>query len=276
MSKSKIYLVSLNAGLLVLTIHFISAWIGLIHEGEEEALTRLGSLAFYYYSPIGSWILLTYLALALQQHFFRKGINWSSITGLCAIIILSSPFIRVFDVLLDFGIRYMAGMITYNPIEVLPEVWLVIISSSPDAMIRVALVVGIVFWINWYTTIQEAFTIKAKDGVMHKLQIHDVLYIQSSGNYVKLHVSGEEIIARNTLSHLQSELPGFFVRVHRSIIVNSRHIRSFQHWRNGEYLIKLEGGKYVTSSRSYSSNVKTLVKSFESGSFRHSLATIRH
>jgi len=51
--------------------------------------------------------------------------------------------------------------------------------------------------------------------------------------------------------------PGF-VRIHRSAIVNTAHLREIRRWYTGEYVIGLEDGRELTMSRGYRTNLPRL------------------
>ena len=49
-----------------------------------------------------------------------------------------------------------------------------------------------------------------------------------------------------------------FLRIHRSLIVNVRHIQELETGPHGEYIVVLKGGARLQSSRSYHEKIKTL------------------
>lgn len=66
----------------------------------------------------------------------------------------------------------------------------------------------------------------------HTIALDELLYIESLADYVKVHSSGRparrsgELITKEKISHLEKQLPRYFVRIHRSFLVNSRKIDS--------------------------------------------------
>lgn len=53
-------------------------------------------------------------------------------------------------------------------------------------------------------------------------------YVESVGNYVRIQTSsGETILSKEKISRLEEKLPEYFLRIHRSIIVNRDKIQSF-------------------------------------------------
>lgn len=82
--------------------------------------------------------------------------------------------------------------------------------------------------------------------------VEDIDWIESAGNYVRLHMGRENHMMRETISHLETRLDGRrFVRVHRSIIVNIERIRELRPLFNGDHKIVLHDGKLLPLSRSY-------------------------
>jgi DNA-binding LytR/AlgR family response regulator len=59
-----------------------------------------------------------------------------------------------------------------------------------------------------------------------RVEFKDILYAESSGNYVQFVLEDKKILSRLTMSEAEALLPRKdFVRVHRSYIVSRRHIR---------------------------------------------------
>ncbi len=53
---------------------------------------------------------------------------------------------------------------------------------------------------------------------------NDVIFIQSDGVYIEIHTRKTTIVQRKLLKEMEEELPDFFIRVHRSYLVNSAYI----------------------------------------------------
>ena len=64
---------------------------------------------------------------------------------------------------------------------------------------------------------------------MVKVNFKDIVYIESLGDYIKIHLDGQKVlITRDTLSNLEARLPtGDFIRIHRSFIVSMDKIETF-------------------------------------------------
>jgi two-component system LytT family response regulator len=88
--------------------------------------------------------------------------------------------------------------------------------------------------------------VKANDRVVFvKYELVD--WIESAGNYVIVHVSGERHILRETMASLEQGLPpAEFVRLNRSLIVNVNRLVELKSQGQGNYLAVLQGGKEVS------------------------------
>lgn len=80
----------------------------------------------------------------------------------------------------------------------------------------------------------------------------EIDWIGSAGHYLELHVGRETHLIREKLSQVESRLdPQFFMRIHRSTIVNLDRIKSLHPLFNGDQLIILKNGQELNLSRSY-------------------------
>jgi len=84
---------------------------------------------------------------------------------------------------------------------------------------------------------------------------------EAEGNYVALHAAGRRHLVRDTIKSLEGRLdPVKFVRVHRSAIINVDRLRKLQPYFHGEYVITLQDGTTLTSSRTYSDRLRALLE----------------
>ena len=97
----------------------------------------------------------------------------------------------------------------------------------------------------------ERLAIKAS-GRIFFLRTHDIDYIESEGNYIRVHAGKESHLIREAMSVLETQLdPKKFLRIHRCTIVNVDRIQELQPWFHGEYRVILRNGVQLTLSRSY-------------------------
>ena len=64
---------------------------------------------------------------------------------------------------------------------------------------------------------------------IEKIELEDVLYIESTGNYVSIFTANKKIIAYLTLKGLEAQLPaGKFIKIHQSFIVSISKISAIE------------------------------------------------
>jgi two-component system LytT family response regulator len=69
---------------------------------------------------------------------------------------------------------------------------------------------------------------------------------------VRVHIGKESYVLRKTLVELERSLDRrVFLRVHRSYIVNAKHIRQVKPLLKGEYAVVLSDGTIIDSGRTY-------------------------
>ncbi len=73
---------------------------------------------------------------------------------------------------------------------------------------------------------QSEISIKVKRKNI-PLKLEDILYVESLGDYVKVHTSDQVHITKEKISALDERLPNSFVRIHRSFLINRDHIQSY-------------------------------------------------
>jgi DNA-binding LytR/AlgR family response regulator len=87
----------------------------------------------------------------------------------------------------------------------------------------------------------------------------DIDWIEGGGNYVQLHAGGAVYPMRATLRRAAERLrDAGFRRIHHSFIVNLDRVRSIEHLARGDYLVTLEDGTVLETSRSYAANLDPL------------------
>lgn len=105
----------------------------------------------------------------------------------------------------------------------------------------------------------ERFAVR-KRGREIMVEMADIDWVEASGNYAVLHVGGETLEIRSSLSKLEGELdPRRFVRVHKSYLVNVTRITEVTPWVSGDWRIRLHDGAEVNLSRRYRQRFESLV-----------------
>ncbi len=81
-------------------------------------------------------------------------------------------------------------------------------------------------------TDDDQFIIVKSDKKNHKLKVADILYIESLDDYIKIHFHQKALVCYLRLSAIEEQLNNTdFTRVHRSFIVNVRHVSAFTHFQ---------------------------------------------
>lgn len=112
------------------------------------------------------------------------------------------------------------------------------------------------------TAAPERLAIKAKGRVVF-VNPSEIAYVEAEANYVLLRQENGSYLLREPISTVAEKLaPYGFVRIHRSVIVNSAYVSEVQPWYTGEYILKLRTGKEFTVTRTYKQNLGALAASW--------------
>ncbi len=97
-------------------------------------------------------------------------------------------------------------------------------------------------------------------GKTRFVNLDDVLWIQAAENYVQLHTATSQHLVHATIQSMLARLdPQVFVRIHRSAIVNVRHVMQIETAAQGDYVLTLDNGFSIQSSRTYNEIIKKWV-----------------
>jgi len=92
------------------------------------------------------------------------------------------------------------------------------------------------------------------------IQTDEIEWVEAAGNYVNVHVGKESHLLRETMTMFESRLDSqCFLRIHRSIIVNSDRIREVQPCNGSEYVVILKNGKELSLGRTYRDRIERLI-----------------
>jgi two-component system LytT family response regulator len=94
-------------------------------------------------------------------------------------------------------------------------------------------------------------------GKFHMLSVTGIELVEASRNYVRITVGGETYHARSTLQHAERVLAHEpIMRISRSSLVNTKHVREVHRTPRGDFILILAGGVTVTSSEGYRDKVR--------------------
>lgn len=99
------------------------------------------------------------------------------------------------------------------------------------------------------------------DGRILFIDPSDLIVVQAEGNYVLLQRETGSYLLRDSISAIAEKLKNFgFVRIHRSLLVNSAFVQEIRPCATGEYALRVKGGKEYTVTRTYKKNLKSLAQ----------------
>jgi DNA-binding LytR/AlgR family response regulator len=102
--------------------------------------------------------------------------------------------------------------------------------------------------------------IKVKGRILF-INSDDVVAVLAEGNYVLLQQESSSYLLRESISVVAEALEPFgFVRIHRSVIVNSAFVEEIKPHPTGEYGLCIKGGREYKVTRTYKENLKSLAE----------------
>ena len=81
---------------------------------------------------------------------------------------------------------------------------------------------------NTISSVKEEQSLFLKgDKEIHQINLKDIIYFESYGGYVKVHLfNTKTIVVHQSLQHFENTLDKSFLRIHRSYIINKTYIKS--------------------------------------------------
>ena len=91
------------------------------------------------------------------------------------------------------------------------------------------------------------------------LDLPEIVAVEAKGNYVSLQHSAKAYLLRESLSSIAGKLKSYgFIRIHRSVIVNTSVVEEIEPLSTGEYRLRVKGGKEYMVTRKYKDNLRHL------------------
>jgi two-component system, LytTR family, response regulator len=108
----------------------------------------------------------------------------------------------------------------------------------------------------------ERFVGRDADGRVALLEIEQIEWLESAGNYVRVHSRGRSYLMRTTMDRVAQRLATrrWFIRVRRAAIVNVRAVASLERSGKSSFIVHLRSGATVTSSRFYQPAIRRLLR----------------
>jgi two-component system, LytTR family, response regulator len=73
-------------------------------------------------------------------------------------------------------------------------------------------------------------------------------------------LSGSYLLRESISAIAQKLEPYGFIRIHRSVLVNTSFVEEIHPWTTGEYVLRIKGGKELPVSRTYKKNLSSLAR----------------
>lgn len=84
------------------------------------------------------------------------------------------------------------------------------------------------------------------------LKTVDIDWIESAGNYVRIHSGNSNYLIRETMINMEKKLDSEqFFRIHRSTIINVDKVKELEQWFHGDYQVIMYNDEKLTMSRNY-------------------------
>ncbi len=98
-------------------------------------------------------------------------------------------------------------------------------------------------------------------GRVSFLQVDEIDWVESAGNYLRLHAGPETHLVRGTIKGCAERLdPESFLRISRSTIVNLDRIRSVHPWTRGELVVVLRDGTQLPTTGDHGRRLRERLK----------------
>lgn len=93
------------------------------------------------------------------------------------------------------------------------------------------------------------------------MELSELVAVQAEGNYVSLRHRPHPHLLRESISSIAEKLkPYGFIRIHRSVVVNSSAVEEVQPLPTGEYRLRVKGGMEYMVTRTYKENLRDLAQ----------------
>lgn len=103
-----------------------------------------------------------------------------------------------------------------------------------------------------------------RDGERVFLQkVDNISLFESEGKSIRIHAESRKQSVKMTMQRLEQALdPSRFLRINRFAIVNIDHVHHLEPWSHGEWVVILQTGHRVVSTRSYHDGLRRLLSVF--------------
>ena len=108
----------------------------------------------------------------------------------------------------------------------------------------------------------QAQRLVIREGERTILQrVDGIDWIEADAKYARVHTTDRTYTVRETMRNIETRLdPTRFMRVSRSAIVNLDRVKEIQPWFNGEYVLIMQNGAKITTTRSFRGGLVELIE----------------
>jgi two-component system LytT family response regulator len=93
------------------------------------------------------------------------------------------------------------------------------------------------------------------------IDLADVVSVQANGKCVWLQRNESSYLLRESITVVAERLETHgFIRIHRSVLVNTSFVQEIRPLSTGEYCLRVDGGKEYRVTRTYKKNLKSLAE----------------
>lgn len=151
----------------------------------------------------------------------------------------------------DYAVEFAAEKGLYEP----DVSWLQAIHVDPKRLISVLRHLEVIAKRH-----APRIAFKAKGKILF-LELPAIVAVQAEGNYVSLRDRSNPYLLHESLSSMAEKLkPYGFIRIHRSVLVNTAAVEEIQALPTGEYRLRVKGGTDYTVTRRYKDNLRDLAE----------------
>jgi len=94
------------------------------------------------------------------------------------------------------------------------------------------------------------------------LDHEEIIYLKAEDKYTCIYLeNGKKHLSSQSLGKLESTLPAIFIRVHRSYIINKKHIMEVRKYFKGKLILTMKDKDRtaITTGEKYSADVKVIL-----------------
>ncbi len=205
---------------------------------RRNMLTGVAAITVLFFAAYHYWSVMQYLKASGARIVIALLVQLASVAGSVLVLAVADPsapewFYKTLLLLLPFGTLCWITII----------LWYSLINCKADGEVSEIPSKGI------EANIQENISVK-EGNKMHIVRAERLHYVQAYGDYVMLFTENGKFIKEDTMKHFETTLPEYFVRIHRSAIVNTRTIVRTELYGKESYTIYLSSGVTLRASAS--------------------------